>query len=94
MLVGCGGRRNPPTFHCATAMPLIPVDASSAVVAADPLAQFLTSPRDALLLMLSVVRNGGLGAGGINFDAKVRLFSPLNPKLPTFRSLFHSRSPH
>ena len=34
--------------------------------------QFLTDPREAALVMLTVVRNGGLGTGGFNFDAKLR----------------------
>jgi xylose isomerase len=34
--------------------------------------QFLTDPREAALIMLTVVRNGGLGTGGFNFDAKLR----------------------
>jgi hypothetical protein len=34
--------------------------------------EFLTDPRECLLMALAVVRNGGLGAGGINFDAKLR----------------------
>lgn len=34
--------------------------------------QFLTDPREATLVMLTVIRNGGLGTGGFNFDAKLR----------------------
>lgn len=34
--------------------------------------QFLTDPREATLVMAAVLRNGGLGGGGINFDAKLR----------------------
>ncbi|KAK3420386.1 hypothetical protein EUGRSUZ_G01193 [Eucalyptus grandis] len=34
--------------------------------------QFLTDIGEATLVMLSVVRNGGLAPGGINFDAKLR----------------------
>lgn len=34
--------------------------------------EFLTDPRECLLVALAVVRNGGLGVGGINFDAKLR----------------------
>eukprot|EP00271_Cylindrocystis_brebissonii_P009764 TRINITY_DN249_c0_g1_i1.p1 TRINITY_DN249_c0_g1~~TRINITY_DN249_c0_g1_i1.p1 ORF type:complete len:489 (-),score=103.78 TRINITY_DN249_c0_g1_i1:1643-3109(-) len=34
--------------------------------------QFLTDPAEATLVMLSVLRNGGLAPGGINFDAKLR----------------------
>ena len=34
--------------------------------------EFLTDPREALLLGLSILRNGGLAPGGINFDAKLR----------------------
>jgi xylose isomerase len=34
--------------------------------------QFLTDPRMATLVMAVVVKNGGLGTGGINFDAKIR----------------------
>ncbi|KAF8060613.1 hypothetical protein HT031_004790 [Scenedesmus sp. PABB004] len=34
--------------------------------------QFLVDPREAALVMGVVVKNGGLGTGGINFDAKLR----------------------
>ena len=34
--------------------------------------QFLTDPSTATRVMLSVLRNGGLAPGGINFDAKLR----------------------
>ncbi|WIA35467.1 hypothetical protein OEZ86_003904 [Tetradesmus obliquus] len=34
--------------------------------------QFLTDPRMATLVMAVVVKNNGLGSGGINFDAKIR----------------------
>lgn len=34
--------------------------------------QFLTDPREAALVMAVIVKNGGLGSGGINFDAKLR----------------------
>ena len=34
--------------------------------------QFLTEPREAALVMSSVLRNGGLAPGGFNFDAKLR----------------------
>eukprot|EP00898_Chlorokybus_atmophyticus_P007103 jgi/Chlat1/7394/Chrsp6S00592 len=34
--------------------------------------EFLTDPRQAALVMLPVVRQGGLGTGGFNFDAKLR----------------------
>jgi xylose isomerase len=34
--------------------------------------QFLTEPREAALVMASVIRNGGLAPGGFNFDAKLR----------------------
>ncbi|KIZ04907.1 xylose isomerase [Monoraphidium neglectum] len=34
--------------------------------------QFLVDPREATLIMLAVIRNGGLGTGGFNFDAKLR----------------------
>ncbi|KAI8477277.1 MAG: xylose isomerase-like protein [Monoraphidium minutum] len=34
--------------------------------------QFLTDPKEATLLMLTVIRAGGLGTGGFNFDAKLR----------------------
>lgn len=34
--------------------------------------QFLTDPREATLVMGVLLKNGGLGSGGINFDAKLR----------------------
>lgn len=34
--------------------------------------QFLSDPREATLLMGVLIKNGGLGTGGINFDAKLR----------------------
>ena len=34
--------------------------------------QFLTDVTQATLVMLPVIRNGGLGQGGFNFDAKLR----------------------
>jgi xylose isomerase len=34
--------------------------------------QFLSDPREATLLMGVLIKNGGLGTGGINFDAKIR----------------------
>jgi xylose isomerase len=34
--------------------------------------QFLTDPREATLVMGVMLKNGGLGSGGINFDAKLR----------------------
>ncbi|KAK4777957.1 hypothetical protein SAY87_018144 [Trapa incisa] len=34
--------------------------------------QFLTDIGEATLVMLSVIRNGGLAPGGFNFDAKLR----------------------
>ncbi len=34
--------------------------------------QFLTEPREAALVMSTVMRNGGLAPGGFNFDAKLR----------------------
>eukprot|EP00879_Flechtneria_rotunda_P002562 GHRR01002761.1.p1 GENE.GHRR01002761.1~~GHRR01002761.1.p1 ORF type:complete len:444 (+),score=143.45 GHRR01002761.1:631-1962(+) len=34
--------------------------------------QFLTDPREATLIMAVIIKNGGLGTGGINFDAKTR----------------------
>jgi xylose isomerase len=34
--------------------------------------QFLTDPRMATLVMAAVIKNNGLGTGGINFDAKIR----------------------
>jgi xylose isomerase len=34
--------------------------------------QFLTDPRMATLVMAAVIKNDGLGTGGINFDAKIR----------------------
>ncbi|KAK5826682.1 hypothetical protein PVK06_021608 [Gossypium arboreum] len=34
--------------------------------------QFLTDTREATMIMLSVIKNGGLAPGGLNFDAKLR----------------------
>jgi xylose isomerase len=34
--------------------------------------QFLTDVSEATLIMLSVIKNGGLAPGGFNFDAKLR----------------------
>lgn len=34
--------------------------------------QFMTDPVEATLMALSIIRNGGLAPGGINFDAKLR----------------------
>lgn len=34
--------------------------------------QFLTDPREATLVMGVILKNGGLGSGGVNFDAKLR----------------------
>lgn len=34
--------------------------------------QFLADPREATLLMGVLIKNDGLGTGGINFDAKIR----------------------
>lgn len=34
--------------------------------------QFLSDPREATLLMGVLIKNKGLGTGGINFDAKIR----------------------
>lgn len=34
--------------------------------------QFMTDPRESALVMGVIVKNGGLGTGGINFDAKLR----------------------
>eukprot|EP00878_Enallax_costatus_P008674 GHUV01009068.1.p1 GENE.GHUV01009068.1~~GHUV01009068.1.p1 ORF type:complete len:407 (+),score=129.84 GHUV01009068.1:796-2016(+) len=34
--------------------------------------QFMTDPRESTLVMGVIIKNGGLGTGGINFDAKIR----------------------
>lgn len=41
--------------------------------------QFLTDPAEATRLMLAVVKAGGLGSGGFNFDAKLRWAGAAGP---------------
>lgn len=62
-------------YCCASAPPLPPQNPPPHT--GDPQTgwdtdQFLSDPREATLLMGVLIKNKGLGSGGINFDAKIR----------------------